>query len=198
VDAVAFSPDGKLVATGSADNSARVFEAATGREVFRLARQNWVRSVAFSPDGKLVATGSDNHSARVFEAATGREVSRLALQSLVVAVAFSPDNTLFVAQTGNWLHLYQRADNGWRPIANRHLPVIWPNTVRFLPPEAHCPRCVEFVRDVPENLLKLDRVNFDEYPPPIQGDPKRLVEEWSAKLGLTFDSRGRIVPISKP
>src|SRR5204863_460121 len=85
VNAVAFSRDGKLVATGSDDTTARVFGAATGREVSRLAHQDTVYAVAFSPDGKLVATGSgkiflEAGAARVFEAASGREVSRLAHQ----------------------------------------------------------------------------------------------------------------------
>jgi len=153
--------------------------------------------VAFSPDGKLVATGSWDNTARVFEAASGREVSRLAHQSTVDAVAFSPDGKLLVTQTGNWLHLYERNRDRWSPIANRHLPVLWPKTVRFVAADGHCPKCVEVVRDVPENLLKLDRINFDELTAaPIKGDPQQLVSEWSAKLGLTFDSRGRIIPLS--
>jgi WD40 repeat protein len=92
--AVAFSPDGKLVATGSRDKTARVFEARTGSEVARLAHQGAVYAVAFSPDGKLVATGSYDKTARVFEARTGREVARLAHTDEVNAVAFSPDGTL--------------------------------------------------------------------------------------------------------
>ncbi|HEV3200661.1 MAG TPA: AAA-like domain-containing protein, partial [Bryobacteraceae bacterium] len=94
VTSVAFSPDGKLVATGSADNTARVFEAATGWEVSRLAHQGLVAAVAFSPNGKLVATGSADKTARVFQAATGREVSRLDHLARVDAVAFSPDGKL--------------------------------------------------------------------------------------------------------
>ncbi len=93
VNAVAFSA-GTLVATGSADNTARVFEARTGREVARLAHQGPVSAVAFSPDGTLVATGSWDKTARVFEARTGREVARLAHRHSVYAVAFSPDGTL--------------------------------------------------------------------------------------------------------
>jgi uncharacterized delta-60 repeat protein len=94
VEAVAFSPDGTLVATGSRDNNARVFEARTGREVARLAYQAPVVAVAFSPDGTLVATGSYDKTARVFEARTGRELARLAHQKTVYAVAFSADGTL--------------------------------------------------------------------------------------------------------
>ena len=77
VRTVAFSPDGTLVATGSWDKTARVFEARTGREVARLAHQDGVRAVAFSPDGTLVATGSEDKSARVFEARTGRELKHV-------------------------------------------------------------------------------------------------------------------------
>ena len=91
VNAVAFSPDGRWVAMGSDDQTARVFEARTGKEVSHLAQQGTVRAVAFSPDGRWVATGSDDQTARVFEASTGKEVSRLTQRDKVRAVAFSPD-----------------------------------------------------------------------------------------------------------
>jgi len=63
--AVAFSPDGKLVATASSDTTARVFEAATGREVARLAHQARVDAVAFSPDGKVHVTSNRRLAAPV-------------------------------------------------------------------------------------------------------------------------------------
>ena len=80
MNAVAFSPDGTRVATGSGDRSggsARVFDAATGAEISRLDHDSRVNAVAFSPDGTRVATGSSDRSARVFDAATGAEISRL-------------------------------------------------------------------------------------------------------------------------
>ncbi len=91
---MAFSPDGKLLATASDDKTARVFETRTWRELVRFAYQGEVRRLAFSPDGALLATGSADKTARVFDLGTRREVARLAHQGEVWAVAFSPDSKL--------------------------------------------------------------------------------------------------------
>jgi tetratricopeptide (TPR) repeat protein len=64
--AVAFSPDGKRVLTGSDDGTARVWDAQTGAEIARLLHEDEVNAVAFSPDGKWVLTGSRDDTARVW------------------------------------------------------------------------------------------------------------------------------------
>jgi WD40 repeat protein len=60
---VAFSPDGKLLATTSSDTTARLSDTATGQTIYALnGHADGVRAVAFSPDGKRLATTSENNT----------------------------------------------------------------------------------------------------------------------------------------
>jgi WD40 repeat protein len=108
VTCVAFSPDGKYIASGGStdhDLSARIWEVATGREIARTTHWEGVQSVAFSPDGKWVASGGWDAAVRVWEASSGREVARLlhggelswGTSYEVYAVAFSPDGKLIAS-----------------------------------------------------------------------------------------------------
>ena len=71
---MAWSPDGERLATGSADQTAKVWGAASGQELLSLRGYNYfVTSVAWSPDGKRLATVSWDKTAKVWEAASGQE-----------------------------------------------------------------------------------------------------------------------------
>ena len=90
-EAVAFSPDGTRLATGSSDKSARVWDAASGQKLLEVRHDKWVEAVAFSPDGTRLATGSSDKSARVWDAASGQKLLEVRQDDWVRAVAFSPD-----------------------------------------------------------------------------------------------------------
>ena len=100
--AVAFSPDGTRILTGSVDHTAWVWDAATGKTIATLAgHTDWVTAVAFSQDGARILTGSKDNTARLWDAATGTAVATLAGHTAPVsAVAFSPDGTRVL--TGSW------------------------------------------------------------------------------------------------
>jgi WD40 repeat protein len=102
VNAVAFSPDGKLAVTGSQDATARIWDVATGRPIGEpLRHHEQVRDVAFSPDGKAVLTASTDGSSQLWDVTTGRPIGPPSQHPISVeSVTFSPDGKYALTLTG--------------------------------------------------------------------------------------------------
>ena len=99
--ALAFSPDSRLLLTGSTDRTARLWDARTGEpRGVALEHAGAVWAAAFSPDGQTLMTGGTDRTARLWDAATGTPIGPpLPHRDVIWAVAWHPTGRM--ALTGS-------------------------------------------------------------------------------------------------
>jgi WD40 repeat protein/transcriptional regulator with XRE-family HTH domain len=98
VQALAFSPDERMLATGSWDGIVKLWNLENGALRWQGQHSGSIHRLAFTPDGRTLASGGDDAAIRLWDVSTGKQLQTLFLQSSAVyALAWSPDGSLLAS-----------------------------------------------------------------------------------------------------
>lgn len=126
---VTFSPDGKRVATASADNTARIWSSdGTGTPLVLKGHTGPVFLVSFSPDGRQLLTASEDGTAQVWDTTAGGlpRMTLHAYKDQVYWATFSPDGRSVAAGfAGGTARIWEVGDEGVPVVLDCQEPVSW-------------------------------------------------------------------------
>ncbi|MEH2037603.1 NB-ARC domain-containing protein [Nostoc sp.] len=101
IHSVAFSPDGKLLATGDTNNEIRLYQVVDGKQLLTCkGHKGWIWPVTFSPNGCVLASGSDDQTVKLWDTSSGQCLATLQGHSGGIwSVSFSSDGNILASSS---------------------------------------------------------------------------------------------------
>ncbi|MET7479080.1 WD40 repeat domain-containing protein [Streptomyces sp. NPDC005648] len=199
VRAIAWSPDGTWIVTGSLDGTARIWNAATGAPAAVLTgHTSGVVGVHWSPDSRHVATASRDRTARVWEALSGQAVAVLtAFGDTVREVAWSPDGTRLATcsrdrrirlfDTASWQQTEELSDH-----RNEIYRLAWSPDGTRLVSAAYDRTCIVWTMETGRPEQVLERSNNHATPVSWTPDGSCLVSAVDHRISVLDSRTGRV------
>jgi WD40 repeat protein/serine/threonine protein kinase len=183
VHCIAYSPDGRRLATAGHDGIVRIWDAAGGQELLTLrGHTGKVWGVAFSPDGQRVASAGEDPKVRVWDTVSGQDIGALSGHtSAITALAYSPDGKRLAAVTAG----RERTVRVWDVSSGREVHKLEGHT-NFVWGVAYSP---DGRRLASACMLDGTVRVWDA----IVGGPELLTLNWGHARGVAFSPDGRRV-----
>src|SRR5271165_6696539 len=204
--ALHFSPDSGRVVAVSADHTAKLWDAVSGKLLASFAHQDEVFQAEFSRDGARILTASRDKTAKLWDAASGKLISSFDHPDGLYYVAFSPDGARILSASGDTAKLWNAASGkllaslehrdtvpwaGFSPDGTRILTVSRDKTAKLW--DAATP--VELAREVKEAGGEKSKTGASVS---TANSPIQQVESLSAiASGLEFSAEGSLVAVDE-
>ena len=202
--ALHFSPDSGRVLAVSADHTAKLWDAVSGKLLASFAHQDEVFQAEFSRDGARILTASRDKTAKLWDAASGKLISSFDHPDGLYYVAFSPDGARILSASGDTAKLWNAASGkllaslehrdtvpwaGFSPDGTRILTVSRDKTAKLW--DAATP--VELAQQLKEAAGEKSKTRAS-----MANSPAQQVESLSAiASGLEFSEEGSLVAVNE-